>query len=189
MSDPLAPLPAFGLLSDLSEPPRASTPARATPRPAPVPVGRARDETLKLISFLLDEECYAIPVDRAREVVRIDGLTRVPEAPEHVRGVQQHRGALLPVLEVKSRVGLAPARIGSESRIIVVEGHGRLLGLLVDAVLQIKPVLRSELRPPPPEVRTAASDYLLGMVAMSQRNALLLDLDEILVLPTSQGRL
>ena len=97
--------------------------------PAAVP-----DPELHLVTFRLEREAFGVPIDRVREVVRVTDITRVPEAPPHIRGVTNLRGRVLPVVELRTRLGLTPAVIAPSSRILVVEAHGRVLGLLVDGV-------------------------------------------------------
>lgn len=182
-------LPRSGLASDLDLPQiDPADPARlsafvqavgpaARVEPAPTPV------LLHTVLFRLDEDLYALPIERVREVVRVEALTRVPQAPEHVRGIQSLRGAVLPVLELKTRLGLAPAVVGHASRILVCESGDRLLGLLVDAVARVVRVPRSEVQPPPPELRGRMSAYIAGVLQLDGRSALLLDIDRLLVLP------
>lgn len=138
---------------------------------------------LQFITFSLDEELYSLPIERVREVIRVQGITRVPQAPAHVRGVHNLRGAILPVLEVRTRLGLSPAELTPASRILVAESRNKLIGLLVDAVHHVIRVPESSVEPPPPEVRTRLSEHVEGMVPANERLALLLNLDKLLFLP------
>jgi purine-binding chemotaxis protein CheW len=191
----LPPLPASGLASevlDRLEAPDPSDPRRlvefvkAVAPPAAAPAVEA-EATFHLVTFRLGEELFAVPIEKVVEIVRVQALTRVPQAPEHVRGVQSLRGAILPVFEVRTRLGLPPATVTPESRVLVAEGHSRLLGLLVDAVSQVRRLSRSALQPPPPEVRSRCSDYVVGMVQTEGAMALMLDLDRLLILPTQSN--
>jgi len=139
--------------------------------------------TLQFVTFSLHDELYALRVERVREVIRVQRITRVPQAPAHVRGVHNLRGAILPVLEVRTRLGLPPAEIGPRSRIVVAESRHRRIGLLVDAVQQVIRVPETAVEPPPPEVRHRLSEYVIGVVPAHGRLALLLSLDKLLVLP------
>ena len=65
--------------------------------------------TLHLLTFTLDREEFGIPVTQVREVIRVDGITRVPQVPAHVRGVTNLRGRILAVVEIRTRLGLTPA--------------------------------------------------------------------------------
>jgi purine-binding chemotaxis protein CheW len=142
---------------------------------APVP-------ELHLVTFLLDREGYGVPVQRVREVIRVGEITRVPQAPEHVRGVTNLRGRILPVVELRTRLGLAPAVVTPKSRIVVTEAHGRILGLLVDAVLQVTRIPADTVQPPPEDILTAQADWLAGVARRPDRLLILLELDAVLLL-------
>ena len=66
---------------------------------------------LHLLTFALDREEFGIPVTQVREVIRVSEITRVPQAPAHVRGVANLRGRILAVVELRSRLGLPPAEL------------------------------------------------------------------------------
>ncbi|HEY3445352.1 MAG TPA: chemotaxis protein CheW [Myxococcales bacterium] len=153
--------------------------------PAAEPAHRP-ESFVQLVTFRLDDELHALPIERVREIVRADGLTRVPQAPRHVRGLKSLRGALLPVLEVRTRLGLAPATLTPASRILVVEGRRRLLGLLVDAACQVARVPRSAVQPPPPEVVSRMSRHVVGVVRLEPAMALLLDVEALLVVSKAE---
>ena len=135
---------------------------------------------LHLVTFTLDREAYGVPVHRVREVIRVGEMTRVPQAPEHVRGVTNLRGRILPVVELRSRLGLSPAVLTPRSRIVVTEAHGRVLGLLVDAVLQVTRIPADTVQPAPDDVMTPQADWLAGVARRPDRLLILLELDAVL---------
>jgi purine-binding chemotaxis protein CheW len=137
---------------------------------------------LHLVTFLLDREAYGVPVQRVREVIRVGEMTRVPQAPVHVRGVANLRGRILPVVELRTRLGLAPAVVTPKSRIMVTEAHGRILGLLVDAVLQVTRIPADTVQPPPEDIMTPQADWLAGVARRPDRLLILLELDAVLLL-------
>lgn len=142
-----------------------------------------REEEVQLVAFYLDREEYALPIQHVREIVRVGTFTRVPEAPEHVRGVMNLRGKILPVVELRTRLGMGPLSVSRDSRIVVVEAYGKTIGLLVDRVTQIVKVFASALAPPPEEILPPVSDYLTAVVKMEDRLVLLLDAEKVLILP------
>jgi purine-binding chemotaxis protein CheW len=142
----------------------------------------APDPELHLVTFRLEREAFAVPIDRVREVVRVTDVTRVPEAPPHIRGVTNLRGKVLPVVELRTRLGLSPAVITPSSRILVVEAHNRVLGLLVDGVSRVVKVPSSSVVPPPDEVLSERTDYIPGVARMGETLLILLDLDRALLL-------
>ncbi len=158
---------------------RTASPANA-PRVAP-------EETVCLVAFTLGNELFALPVTTVREVVRVVHLTRIPQAPEHVRGVQGLRGLVLPVLEVRTRLGLAPCEPTPASRIIVVEAWGRLVGLLVDSVQRVVRLPVSQIQPPPRDIVSRMSGHVASVADTGWGMALVLDTDQLLVLSTTEG--
>ncbi len=147
-----------------------------SPPAAPAVVERE----LHLVVFRLDREEYGIPIDAVREVVRVADVTRVPHAPADIRGVMNLRGRILPIVEIRSRLGLAPAELTPAARVVVVEVAGRVLGLLVDAVGQVVRVGEGQLALPPDEVRAAGAEAVTGVARLGQRLLILLDLTRAL---------
>ena len=150
--------------------------------PAASPGASAPAPMLHLLTFALDREEFGIPVTQVREVIRVNGITRVPQVPAHVRGVTNLRGRILAVVEIRTRLGLAEGVVGPASRIVVVEVRGRVLGLLVDRVSQVTKVPAESVAPPPDEVVTAETDFLTGVARWDSRLIMLLDLDKVLLL-------
>lgn len=137
---------------------------------------------LHLVTFALDREEFGIRVDQVREIIRVGEITRVPQAPAHVRGVANLRGRILAVVEIRTRLGLTAAVLTPRSRIIVVEIRGRVLGILVDAVLQVTKVPVETVTAAPEEVLSAQSDYISGVARWNSRLIILLDVEKVLLL-------
>lgn len=110
---------------------------------------------------------YALDVSLVREIVRPLPVTRLPNAPELIEGVVELRGGLVPVLDLSRVLGGEKSEIASESRIIVVDCEGLLLGLFVDAatdVLSLDPALLEDV----PDLATHAGYKIVrGMVRRS----------------------
>jgi purine-binding chemotaxis protein CheW len=136
---------------------------------------------LHLLTFALDREEFGIPVTQVREVIRVSDITRVPQAPAHVRGVANLRGRILAVVELRSRLGLPPAELTPRSRVVVVEVRERVLGLLVDAVSQVTKVPEASVVPAPDEVVSTDATYLTGVARWESRLIILLDLEKALL--------
>ena len=142
----------------------------------------APEVELHLVTFRLDAEEFGVPIFSVREIIRVGDITRVPQSPAHIRGVTNLRGRILPVVEIRTRLGLSPAVESPRSRIVVVEAHGRVLGLLVDAVSHVLKVPESSVLPPPEEVITVRTDYITGVARVVNRLIILVDLDKALLL-------
>ncbi|HXI19568.1 MAG TPA: chemotaxis protein CheW [Gemmatimonadales bacterium] len=135
---------------------------------------------LHLVVFRLGGEEYAVPIGLVREVVRVADITRVPHAPAHVRGVMNLRGRILPVVEIRSRLGLEVAELTPSSRVVVVDLGRRTVGLLVDAVAHVTRLEERLVAAPPEEVRSAGGDAVTGVARLGDRLLVLLDLSRVL---------
>jgi purine-binding chemotaxis protein CheW len=113
-------------------------------------------------------------------------ITRIPWAPEHVKGVSNLRGRIIPIIDLRSRLGMPSTTTTKESRIIVVEAYQKMIGLLVDRVTQIIKVVESALSAAPEEVKPPLSTYLSYVVQLEDRLVLLLDAEKVLLLPGSK---
>lgn len=147
---------------------------------APAAPAAPEERQLHLVVFHLGREEYAVPIGQVREVVRVTDVTRVPHAPLHIRGVMNLRGRILPVLEVRSRLGLEPAELTQRSRVVVAEIDRRMVGLLVDAVGQVTRLGERSVAAPPEEVRSAGGEAVTGVARLDRRLLILLDLERLL---------
>jgi purine-binding chemotaxis protein CheW len=150
---------------------------RATEAPAPA---AAIERELHLVTFDLGAESYAVPIAMVREIVRLGDLTRVPNAPPHIRGVMNLRGRVLPVVELRTRLGLPALDPTPAARIVVAEVRGRLLGYLVDRVAQVTRIGESSVTIPPDEVVNGSGEAITGIARKGERLLLLLELERVL---------
>jgi purine-binding chemotaxis protein CheW len=146
--------------------------------PAPAPVV----EVHSTLTFCLCGEEFGLPILRSREIVRVAEITRIPEAPAPVRGVLNLRGRVLPVVELRTRLGMPAAPLTARSRVIVIEAFGRLFGLLVDRVSRIAKIPDSTVEPAPAEALFGNPGYVTGIAPMGDEPIILLDLDKVLLL-------
>jgi purine-binding chemotaxis protein CheW len=105
----------------------------------------APSEVRQYVSFFLGDTEYAIPILQCREIVRISTITRVPEAPAHVRGVVNLRGHIVPAVDTRHRLGVEASPLTAKARLIVVEVAGRLFALIVDRVARILKLATSDI--------------------------------------------
>jgi purine-binding chemotaxis protein CheW len=148
---------------------------------APVQEQRAAAEaTEHLATFYLDREEYGVDVRQVQEIRRMSEITGVPRAPDFVRGVINLRGRILPVLDLKRKLGLGEVEASRATRIVVVRVKERLLGLLVDGASQVLKVEVSRIEPPPEEVLERGGDYIRGVAKLEDRLIILVDLERLL---------
>jgi purine-binding chemotaxis protein CheW len=120
-------------------------------------------ERVALCVFAVGEQEFAVDVMRVRTVLRGLTVTVVPQMPEHVEGMVQYRGEVLPLIDLRKRLGLAGAAPAKGSRMIVCLAEGRWVALRVDKVLEVMRVRREGLQPAPPML-SAGQPYVVGVV-------------------------
>jgi purine-binding chemotaxis protein CheW len=107
------------------------------------------ENTITLGCFEVGGRTYALDVSQLREVVRWQQVTPLPNAPSLIEGVIDLRGAVIPVVDLGRALGVAAARPGLRARIAVVEVDGLVVGLAVDAAVEVLPVDVSRMDDPP----------------------------------------
>lgn len=147
--------------------------------------GKVEDKFETWVTFALNTESFGLPVSNVQEILRVSTITKVPHAPEPVRGITNMRGRVLPVVDLRVRLGIKEAEISDSSRILVVESWGRLIGLLVDSVQQVVRLSRNGVKSLPPDVMTVQSDYVLGIYHLQDSLVILLNVDRLLLIKDS----
>ena len=154
----------------------------------PVTEGR-KSEWQTWVTFTLAGESYAFPVGAVQEILRVGTITRVPDAPHPVRGILNLRGRVVPVVDLRVRLGLPSGETNSAARVLIATARGRLIGLLVDSVEQVVRLDAAAFEPPPPDVLTENSNYLRAVCQHGAGLLILLDMDRVLEVAagTTQG--
>jgi len=103
----------------------------------------------QVLCFALAGENYGIPILKVREIQCLATLTRIPRSPDFMPGVINLRGAIVPIIELRTRFRLGAPPEGTRPVIVIVELAGRTLGMRVDAVSDVVTLAPDQLRPPP----------------------------------------
>ncbi len=122
-----------------------------------------------------------------QEIRRLTVITPVPRAPEFIRGVINLRGRIIPVVDLKKKLGLGEVQEGRAARIVVVKIQERLVGMMVDGASQVLKVPVSSVEPAPDEVVEKGGDYIRGVAKLDKRLIILVDLHRILLLDGADG--
>jgi len=135
---------------------------------------------IQLVVFDLASEHYGVDISDVREIIRMQNITRVPGVTSYVEGIINLRGKVLPVLDLRKRLGLKVADQTEESRIVVIDITDGEAGVIVDAVTEVLRVPNSSIEPPSSMVTQGNSDYLRGIAKLTNRLIILLDLNKLL---------
>lgn len=139
-----------------------------------------RNQELQLVAFRLGNETYAVDIQQVQEIIRMQQITRVPGAPFFVEGVINLRGRIIPVIDLRKRLGLPRGEETDEVRIVVVEVPPHKVGMIVDAVEEVLRLSEENIETPSSLVASVDEQYLKGVGKSEDRLVVLLDLEEIL---------
>jgi len=140
----------------------------------------AQHNMLQLVSFKLREEEFAVDILQVQEIIRLQEITNVPNAPAFVEGVINLRGRVIPIIDLRKRFALESVDHSKSTRIIVVMIDNVNVGLIVDEVSEVLRIPEDTVEPPPPIVAGIESDYIKGVGKLEDRLLILLDLGKIL---------
>ena len=139
----------------------------------------SENDMLELIAFTLGDQEFCIEVVSVREIRSWTPATMLPHSPDHVRGVINLRGAVLPVMDLALRLGLAPAEPSQGSVIIVTQIGSQIVGLLVDLVSDIFTISAEDIHPAPDVSKTMDREQIRGMIPMDERMICFLQLNAL----------
>jgi purine-binding chemotaxis protein CheW len=138
------------------------------------------EELLQLVSFNIGDEEFGVDILRVQEINRMMEVTRVPNSPEFVDGVINLRGKVIPVVDLRRRFGMPRKAHDKNTRIIVVELAGNVVGFVVDAVREVLRIPRSVTEPPPVLGGGVKDGYVTAVGKLNDRLLILLDLERVL---------
>jgi purine-binding chemotaxis protein CheW len=160
--------------------PASAAAASATKSAVAAKSGRQTDgELLQLVSFVVGNEEFAVPILTVQEINRMMQITRVPQSPMFVEGVINLRGRIIPVIDLRRRFGLETQDHNSDSRIIVVEVEERTLGFVVDKVQEVLRIEQRVVEAAPDMVTSLQSEYIDGIAKLEDRLLILLNLNRL----------
>lgn len=105
--------------------------------------------TTQLLTFHLADAVYGIDILHVREIRAVGPLAVLPGSPSFVRGVMNLRGSVVPVIDLRARLGMDRIEPGKFAVIVVADIEGKSVGLLADSVNEVAPIDPSALKPPP----------------------------------------
>ena len=137
------------------------------------------DELIQLVSFMLADEEYGVEVLKVREIIRMPTITKMPNVPQHVEGIINLRGKVIPIVSMRKRFGLMENDNNSHTRIIIMDVVGSMTGFIVDAVSEVIRIHSSEIQPPPTIVVSGGIDqkFITGVFNHAERLLIIMDID------------
>lgn len=136
------------------------------------------------LTFTLEEESFGVNVAKVLEILEVGHITKVPHAPEYMRGVVNLRGNVLPVIDTRVKFGMAAKAFTVDTCIIVLniavdETESIRVGALVDAVQEVLEINDTDINPMPTVGTRYRSEFIRGMVNQEEDFLMVLDVDQV----------
>jgi purine-binding chemotaxis protein CheW len=145
----------------------------------------------KCLTFRVGREEYGVEILKVREIVGLMEITEVPMTTTHIRGVINLRGKIIPVADMRHKLGLPPAPTSIENCIVIVTARGAredsMVGLLVDSVNEVFNLAEAAREPVPQLGNGRAVEFVQGLARIRGSVVILLDVDQVVHLEEMKG--
>jgi purine-binding chemotaxis protein CheW len=146
------------------------------------------EQRIELLGFMLSNEEYALDILEIKEIIRPQIVTVVPRTPDFLKGIITLRGVIVPVFDLRRRLGLEEAPQGQGTRIVVVYRGDEYAGLIVDSITQVMRVGLDSIEPTPPTVGVVEAEFIKGVTRHQDRLVILLNLNRVLDTSSESGK-
>jgi len=144
---------------------------------------QASAELREYLTFTLGAEEYGVDILRVQEIRRYDTVTRVPDAPEFVKGVINLRGTIVPVVDMRLKFKLGEPVYDTLTVMIILNIQRRVVGIVVDSVSDVLTLKRDAIRPPPEFGAALDTQYISGLGSQDDRMLILVDIERLMLSP------
>ena len=140
----------------------------------------ADDTSSEFLTFVLGHEEYGVDILMVQEIRSYEGVTRLPEAPDYIKGVINLRGTIVPVIDMRLKFHLA-AEYSALTVMIVLSVADRVVGMVVDSVSDVVRLGSEQVRAVPELGATIDRQFLTGIGTLDERMLILLDIERLMV--------
>ena len=145
---------------------------------------KATGPTKEFLTFRLGAEEYGIDILRVQEIRSYEEPTRIANSPPFIKGVVNLRGVIVPVVDLRIKLGCEKIEYNGFTVVIVLNVKGRVVGAVVDSVSDVLELPESELKPSP-EMNSLAADsaYVTGIASVAERMLIMMDIQALMADP------
>lgn len=134
----------------------------------------------QVVVFTLLSEEYGLEITKVQEIVRYQEVTKLPEAPEFIKGIINLRGQVIPVIDLKKRFYGLNSEITENTRIVVVKAGTSILGIIADQVSEVLHIPEEAIEPTPTLLQGFNQSGIVGVGKLEGRLLIILELEKAL---------
>ncbi|RPI97093.1 MAG: purine-binding chemotaxis protein CheW [Spirochaetales bacterium] len=133
---------------------------------------------MKSVIFTLGDKEYGVDISEVREVIRLRPITRIPDTADFVEGVISLRGKVVPLINLRVRLGMDKTVLPKTGRIIITRVDSHSVGVIVDSVADVVSLDQASVTPPDEMLKDA--EYLVGVARIGERLIIMTDIGKLL---------
>ena len=137
------------------------------------------DGVLEALAFKLGNEEYGIKILQVQEIRGYESVTRIASAPEHVKGVVNLRGTIVPIVDMRIKFKLGEPTYNQFTVVIILNIQDRVVGMVVDSVSDVISLTAEQIKPAP-DMGAMNTDYVVGLGTVDERMIILIDIDRLM---------
>jgi purine-binding chemotaxis protein CheW len=146
-------------------------------------MGYTMAEQNQLVTFQLGEELYGINIMDVKEIVRVQAIRAIPNAPLYVEGIFNLRSEIIPIINLHKRFHLKKTLNSEEDELlsgfIIIDIDGMKLGVIIDRVSRVVTIEKDDIQPPPQMLSGIGAEYIQGVVRQDQGYLIILDIRDL----------
>ena len=140
-------------------------------------------ESNQLVTFQLGAELYGINIMDVKEIVRVQNVRTIPNAPTYVEGIFHLRSEIIPIINLHKRFHLKKVAVSEEDELlsgfVILDIDGMKLGIIIDKVSRVVTIEKEEVQPPPQMVSGIGAEYIHGVVRQEKGYLIILDIRDL----------
>jgi purine-binding chemotaxis protein CheW len=137
----------------------------------------------QLVTFQLGEELYGINIMDVKEIVRVQDVRALPNAPGYVEGIFNLRGEIIPIINLHKRFRIKKADISEEDELlsgfVIIDVDGMKLGVIIDRVSRVVTIEKENIQPPPQMLTGIGAEYIQGVVRQEEGYLIILNIRDL----------
>jgi len=137
-------------------------------------------QALEFLAFKLGQEEYGIDIQKVQELRGYDTVTRIANAPAHIKGVINLRGIIVPIIDMRIKFNLDAPSYDEFTVVIMLNMSNRVMGMVVDSVSDVITLTPEQIRPAPEMGAALDTEYLIGLGTLDQRMLILVDIARLM---------
>ena len=147
---------------------------------AQMPEGGTGQSVVELATFFVGDALCGMDILKVREINKIMNMTKVPQAPEYVRGILNLRGRIITIIDLGKRLGLSSTEMSDESCNIIIDSQNEYIGLLVDRISDVVQAETDKIEPTPANMGGGYGKFVEGVFKTEEKLIGILDVEAML---------